>query len=238
MLCATLFISLDYMSGKLILLVEDNKEVQNLNRRMLEDEGFTVATAMTLADARAFVEREKPNAIILDIGMPDGDGRNFLREIRAGNSAAAKVPVLILTGYGKNADVVAGFESGCNDYLAKPYTFSVLFMRAKELLSRTERLPDVLQKGPLRLDVVSGLASLGGKDLRLTQKEFSLLLLFAQNEGKTVSAEYLYEKVWKQPLAWDKNAVQTAISKLRKKIEDAGYGITIIRGQGYVFEEN
>ena len=226
------------MRKKWILCVEDNRKVQALNQMEFEERGYGVRLAFTLAEAREAVSRETPSLIILDIGMPDGSGMDFLRELRAGHSAAAKAPVLMLTGYGEDTDVVAGFESGCNDYLAKPYTFPILFMRAKELLSRAERLPEALQKGPLLLDVVSGQVLLGGMDLLLTRKEFSLLLLLAQNEGKTVSVEYLYDKAWKQPLAGDKNAVQTAVSKLRKKIDASGYDIIAVRGHGYVFEES
>jgi DNA-binding response OmpR family regulator len=96
-------------------------------------------------------------------------------------------------------------------------------------------VPEILEKGALRLDILAGQAFYGDEDLLLTKKEFALLLLLAQNEGKIVSAEYLYEKAWKQPLVGDKNAVQTAVSKLRKKIEPSGYDIATERGQGYSF---
>jgi DNA-binding response OmpR family regulator len=217
--------------------VEDNKKVQTFNNLQFAEHGYDVTLAFTLGEAREAIKRETPGLIILDINMPDGDGRNFLRELRAGDTAVSKIPVLMLTGYGKDKDIVSGFESGCNDYLAKPYTFPVLLMRAKELLSRMGRVPDVIQKGSLKLDIVSGQAFYFDDGLFLTKKEFALLLLLVQNDGKTMSAEYLYEKVWKQPLAGDKNAVQALVSNLRKKIELSEYDIAVERGKGYVLEK-
>ena len=168
--------------------------------------------------------------------MVDGNGLNFLREFRAASPAHANIPVLVLTGYGEDKEIVSGFESGCNDYMSKPYTFPVLFMRAKELLSRAERLPDILQKGSLELDIMAGQAFLNGEDLLLGQKEFLLLLLFVQNEARTMSVEYIYEKIWNAPLSNNDGAVKNTIYKLRKKLSASGYTITSTRGEGYVFE--
>jgi DNA-binding response OmpR family regulator len=229
--------NMNSMNKPLILCVEDNKKVQMFNKLQFAEHGYDVTLAFTLGEAREAIRREMPELIILDINMPDGDGRNFLRELRAGDTAVSKTPVLMLTGYGKDKDIVAGFESGCNDYMSKPYTFPVLFMRVKELLSRTGRIPDILQKGSLKLDVVSGQAFCINADLLLTKKEFALLLLFIQNENKPMSAKYLYEKVWKQPLADDKNALQVLVSRLRKKIEPSEYDISAERGKGYVLEK-
>ena len=220
------------MSGKLILLIEDSQKVQNYNRRMLTDEGFLVETALTLADARAFLKTKKPDAIILDIGMPDGNGLDFLREFRQ----VSKIPVLLLTGYGEAKDIVAGFKTGCDDYLPKPYTFEVLLVRLTRLLQGAEQVPENIEKGSLTLKITSMTALLRGEDILLTQKEFFLLLLFAQNEDKAMSAEYIYEKVWGQEMHRDVRAVQQRISTLREKIEGSGYVISSIRTEGYRFE--
>lgn len=227
------------MNNHMILCVEDNKQVQAFNKMEFEERGYTVIPAMTLCDAREALRRELPGLIILDINMPDGNGLDFLREFRAVNPAHAKIPVLILTGYGKDTEVVAGFESGCNDYMAKPYTFPVLFMRAKELLSRAERLPEALQKDSLKLDIISGRAFINDQDLLLTQKEFALLLTFVQNEDVTMNLEQIYEKIWKVPIGDDKRALRRQISNLRTKLEEGrcGYIISTIYGAGYSFEK-
>lgn len=220
------------MSDQLILLVEDSKKVQNFNKRMLERAGFAVELAMTLADARAFLAGQMPAAIILDIGMPDGSGLDFLQELRE----TSKIPVLLLTGYSETKDIVQGFKGGCNDYLTKPYTFEVLHVRLLRLLQSAEQVPETIAKGSFSLNLTSMIANLNGEDMFLTQKEFALLLLFLQNEGKTMSADYIYEKVWGQTMADDVRAVKFQVSHLRKKIEGSGYVIPAVRGGGYRFE--
>jgi len=217
------------MNNKMILLIEDNLDVQNFNRLMLEEEGFYVETVMTLAEARSFLERRTPDIIILDIGMPDGSGLDFLCEFRQ----SSNIPVLLLTGFGDDIDVIKGYEHGCNDYLPKPYTFGVLLARIKSLLQSAEQIPDHITRGALFLDVMSGQAFINDHDLLLSQKEFALLLLLIQNEGKIISAEYIYKKVWGQNLAGDKNAVQVAVSRLRIKLEPSGLFISIKRNIGY-----
>ena len=118
------------MEKKVILLVEDNKKIQAFNKRMLERNNFIAETAMTLADAKSFLKRQTPAAIILDIGMPDGNGLNFLRELRQ----ESEIPVLLLTGYSIDSDFIREFKSKNNDYLSKPYKFESLLERVKALI--------------------------------------------------------------------------------------------------------
>jgi len=209
-------------------------QVQIFNKPLLEAKGFTVRPAMTLREAREAIELEMPELVILDIRLPDGNGLDFLRELRK----TSAVPVIALTNNSEEIDIINGLSSGCDDYVPKPYTFPLLYARIEALLRRSSSVPEVIQKSSLRLDVVSGQAFLNDGDLLLTQKEFALLLLFVQNGEKTMSAEYLYEKVWKKPIKNDKNALQVTVSKLRKKIEPSGYNIATSRGQGYKFEKN
>ena len=222
------------MNGKTILLAEDNKKVQGFNKRLLAGEGFAVQTAMTLADARGILKQQAIDAMILDIGMPDGNGLDFLRELRQ----TSRIPVLMLTGYGETSDVIKGFESGCDDYLRKPYTFEELLARIKRLLYRVELVPETVTRGRLTLKPAPMIALLDGEDILLTQKEFSLLMLFAQNEGKTMSAGYIYEQVWGREMMGDDRALQQRISSLREKIEESGYVIAAVRGEGYRFVLN
>lgn len=220
------------MNKKLLLLVEDNEKVQKYNKQMLEHKGFAVETATTLESAAAFLQIKKPSAIILDIGMPDGSGLDFLRSLRQ----TSKVPVLLLTGFGEAKDVVIGFESGCDDYLPKPYTFEVLLARLNRLLKSSEQLPDSIIKGELTILIPSNEVFISGKKMRLTQNEFSLLLLFVQNEDKLISGEFLYESVWGQKLAGNYGAIRNAIYKLRKKLVLSGYTIYAEWGEGYCFQ--
>jgi DNA-binding response OmpR family regulator len=216
-----------------ILFVEDDKDIQEVNKNMLERRGgYSVHLAMNLAEARQRIKESVPDLIVLDIMLPDGNGLEFLRELRAD----ADIPVLLLTALSESSDVVAGLRAGGDDYLAKPYDNDVLLAHIEMFWRWTERIPKTLVRGTLTADIIAGRALINGRDLLLTQKEFALLLVFMQNEGITMSVEDLYKKVWKRPLGENKNTLQTTISTLRKKIEPSGYGISVSRGQGYVFE--
>ena len=219
------------MSG-LILLVEGNEQILRGNERMLKRRGYDVTTAMTLREARDWVRETRLDAIVLDIMLPDGSGLDFMREIRQ----TSNVPILLLTGLTTPEDIVRGLREGGDDYITKPYDFPVLLARIEAMLRRAGRMPESLTKGSLKLDVVSGQVFCGGENLLLTQKDFALLLLFMQNEDKAITAAYLYEKVWKAPLSEDKQAIKSAISRLRKKLTGSGYMISTQRNEGYVFE--
>jgi len=220
------------MNRKQILLIEDDRQVQNYNKQMLKDEGFGVETAMTLAEARAFLKSGTPDAIILDIGMPDGNGLDFLREFRQ----TSKIPVLLLTGFGESKDIVIGFQTGCDDYLPKPYTFDVLLARLTRLLQSAEQVPETITKGRLTLKITPMLALVDGADIQLTQKEFALLQFFVKHENQPLSAEYIYEQVWGQSAAGDARQVKYQVSRLRKKLEGSGYALAVNRREGYCFE--
>jgi DNA-binding response OmpR family regulator len=220
------------MNNKTILCIEDHIQVQLFNKSLLEAKGFAVKLAMTLAQAREICAAEMPSLIILDIHLPDGNGLDFLRDLRQ----TSGVPVIALTKDSEEEHLVAGLAGGCDDYVTKPYAFPVLYARIGAVLRRISKLPDSIEKGALRLDVTAGRALVHGKDMLLTQKDFAMLLLFAQNEGRTVSAEALYEKLWKAPLAGNINALKNAVSRLRAKLGGSGYAIVTRRGEGYLFE--
>ncbi len=219
------------MNGKRILLVEDNEKIMQGNRRMLLRRGYEVAAALTLGEARKALKAQRPDLIVLDIMLPDGSGLDFMGEFRR----YSKVPILLLTGLTTPEDIVRGLRLGGDDYLAKPYDFGVLLARVEALLRRAEQIPDKLTRGRLSLDVAAGAAALDGTDLLLTQKEFALLLIFAQNEGRFIRAEVLYEKVWKQPMLGDSQSLKKTVYRLREKIKGSGWRIELSRGEGYGF---
>ncbi|MDR1804221.1 MAG: response regulator transcription factor [Treponema sp.] len=224
----------------LILLVEDNEQIQRGNERMLKRRGYAVTSALTLAEARRRIAEQTPDAIVLDIMLPDGNGLDFMRELRTRKlPTESSVPILLLTGLTTPEDVVRGLSSGGDDYLAKPYDFNVLAARIEALLRRTGRVPETLTKGALQLDIIANRAYLGGNDLLLSPKEFALLLLMAQNEGRLLSAEYLSEAIWKQPPTADTSTVRTAVSRLRTKLGDGKADAFIIENEkqegGYIF---
>lgn len=220
------------MSGKRILLVEDNEQIMQGNERMLTRRGYEVVTALTLAAARSALEVRMPDLFVLDIMLPDGSGLDFMAELRQ----YSQTPVLLLTGLTTPEDIVRGLTAGGDDYLPKPYDFGVLLARVEALLRRAQQVPERIRKGGLCLDVTADVATLDGADLLLSQKEFALLLIFVQNEERFTSAEYLYEKVWKQPMAGNSNTLKTTLNRLREKIKSCGYRIEWSRGEGYCFE--
>jgi DNA-binding response OmpR family regulator len=199
----------------LILLVEDNEQILRGNSRMLRRRGYETMAAMTLAEARGCMAEKTPTAIVLDIMLPDGSGLDFMRELRK----TSAIPILLLTGLTTTEDIVRGLDDGGDDYLTKPYDFSVLIAHIEALLRRAAHIPDTLVKGALTLDIRANRAILGGVDMLLTQKEFAVLLLMLENEGQVLSTDYIYEKVWKQaPDNGTGSAVKNVISRIRKKL--------------------
>jgi DNA-binding response OmpR family regulator len=216
-----------------ILLVEDNREIQEVNKNMLlRHGGYHIRLAKNLAEARKQITKARPDIIVLDITLPDGSGLDFLEELRRDT----EIPVLLLTALDEPSDVVKGLQTGGDDYLTKPYNNAELLARIETILRRASHPPKTLTKGRLTLNMISGMAFVNGKDLLLSHKEFAVLLLLVQNEGKTVSMEYLFKEVWGMPMN-DNRTLKKHISELRKKLEDETSGCEIenVRGEGYCF---
>ena len=215
-----------------LLLIEDNIEVQNNNRKILERRGYPLKLAMTLAQAREIIAADPPRAIILDVILPDGSGLDFLTELRR----TSHIPVLLLTALSTPADIIAGLNAGGDDYLPKPYNLAEFLARVNALLRRAEQVPEIIRKGMLTLHMASGQAFLAGVPMQLSQKEFQLLYILVQNEGLMVTSEYLYEKAWGMPMMGDTQSVKSAVSRLRKRLSGSGFSIMASRGKGYRFK--
>ncbi|GHV09024.1 DNA-binding response regulator [Clostridia bacterium] len=208
-----------------ILLVEDNPHIMTINRDKLTRAGYRVLEADTLQAASAILTTQQPDLIVLDVMLPDGNGVAWCANLR-GDSG--EPPVLFLSAKDETPDILDGFEAGGDDYLTKPYDLNILLARIKVLLDKASRVPQRIDKGRLTLDPLSGRAYTDGVDLLLTQKEFALLLLFTQHEGRPLDTEYLYERVWGHSMNENDNAVKYQISRLRGKIADCGFEITAV----------
>ena len=218
----------------IILLIEDNVKILESNRRILEGSGLTVLTAESLSQAREHLSTAVPDVIVLDIMLPDGDGLEFLPELRESCSA----PVLFLTAKDNPDEKLAGLCAGGNDYITKPYDINEFRQRVLNFLTlqRSMRASESsISLGSIKLDVVAQLAFLSGKDMLLSPKEFALLHLFMTHAGETISADTLYQNVWKLPMNNDDRAVRFQVSHLRAKLEGSGYSIINKRGKGYCF---
>ena len=218
------------MNNKTILMVEDDPHIMNINRISLKKHGYHLLEAETLEKAREHLEKITPDLILLDVLLPDGTGIDFLREIN-------NTPVLILTALGESSDIVTGLEQGADDYLTKPYDPKELVARVDALLRRSQKL-ETLTKGDLTLNIARHEAFVCGEDVGLTRMQFLLLYYFINNEGKAMEAERLYKEVWGQALTEYDNSLKMAVSRLREKIEPAGFIIESVRGLGYRFKED
>lgn len=221
----------------IVLLVEDDKEILRINRRILEKEGFTVLCAESLCEARQKLAGQSPDVLVLDIMLPDGSGLDFCREVQGFTVS----PVLFLTALDENHEIVEGLAAGGSDYITKPYDMEQFVARVKSHLrlarmnQRAAEQAKTLVRGPLTLEMVSGRAYLNGTDLLFNAKEFALLRFLIQNEGTTFSKEALYEAVWNLPVIHDARVIKSHLSRVRVRLQGSGYTIETVRGVGYRF---
>ncbi|MDR1643109.1 MAG: response regulator transcription factor [Clostridiales bacterium] len=223
-------------NAPLILLVEDDQEVLGFNERKLLRRGCNVITAQTLGIARSLLTVHRPDLIVLDVMLPDGNGFEFCSQMRQ----TSDVPVLFLTGKTDVRDKVEGLSDGGDYYLTKPYDYDEFAAVVDSLLrrsARAEKSRSLVSKGPLTLDIMSSRAFMHNTDLLLSPKEFALLHFFVLHEGQVLSFDLIFETIWHMPLAGNLAALQRAVSKLRNKLQNVGaiVDIQIHRGSGYEF---
>ncbi|WP_195267202.1 response regulator transcription factor [Eubacterium sp. 1001713B170207_170306_E7] len=217
-----------------VLMVEDNEHVLALNQSVLQRKGYRVLTARSLAEAHSLLARKpQVDAAVLDIRLPDGDGLAFIPELRR----ATPAPVLMLTSSQDYESMVRGLTGGADDYMTKPYRIDELLARIDAMIIRRSAALSATEvvRGPLVLDTVAQRGFLFEQDMLLQPREFALLLFLIRSGEQSVSADALYEAVWKLPPAGSGGAVKTTVSRLRSKLRGSGYTITAVRGQGYQF---
>jgi two-component system copper resistance phosphate regulon response regulator CusR len=226
--------------GPRILVVEDDPRVSGSLARGLGEAGYGVAVTATLREAQAQLDLQAPALVILDLGLPDGDGVQVLRRLR---QDGARVPVIILTARDSVVQRVAGLDEGADDYLAKPFSFSELLARVRARLrtARQEAESTVLQVADLEIDRLARRVRRGGRGIDLTAREFDLLAYLACNAGFPVSRDMLTRDVWhvaSRATSMDK-IIDVHISHLRDKVE-GGSPIRLIhtlRGIGFMLSE-
>ena len=217
-----------------ILLVEDNPHIMKINAQLLTLRGYQVLQAETAAQAREQLRWHPVDLIVLDILLPDGSGLELCRELKA----QRPIPILFLTALGENQDVVEGLRAGGDDYLAKPYDLEVLVARIEARLRAAEEVRRYFGYGGLKLDLLTMTGYVNGKDIQLTQKEFTALLLARAAERK-ISQEELMEALWGPDAHAESRALWTLISRLRKKLnsQESRLEISSLRGGGYLLEQ-
>jgi len=218
-----------------ILLIEDELKVSEFIRRGLTEEGYQVVVAADGEEGAFEASQGEFDVVILDVMLPKMDGFAVLTELRGSGNT---VPVIMLTALGEVDDRVRGLEAGADDYLPKPFSFDELLARIQALMRRSQSIQTTapLTIADLHLDPVSRQVTRADQEIKLTAKEYGLLLHFMQNPGKVLSRARLTEHVWGGTEESFTNVVDVYVNYLRKKI-DKGFEprlIHTVRGAGYV----
>ncbi len=225
-----------------ILLVEDDPEISRLINLHFDSPQYKLTSCATFASAMTNLYNSDYNLVILDISLPDGNGLEICKHIRAKD---AQTPVMMLTCHSEESDKVLGLELGADDYVTKPFGILELKARVKAIMRRTANVPDVIVKSKvdfngLLLDMDKRKAVLNGNRLDLTVKEFDLLWLLANNPGKIFTRKQLLEQVWGFSFEGYEHTVTSHINRLRLKLESDLNNPSFILtawGSGYRFAE-
>ena len=224
-----------------ILVVEDEKEIQDLLAHYLRKEGFSPILAPDGETAILKARREKPDLVLLDILLPKADGLEVLRAIRA-DEMISRTPVVMLTAKGDEADRVVGLELGADDYIPKPFSPREVVARIKAILRRSrpgaqEPEPAVLAYRDLRMDTGRHEVRCQGKPVALTSKEFRILKALLSSSGRVLSREAILSKVWGEDTHVIDRTVDVHIAKLRQKIPFLVKAIETVKDVGYKLRE-
>lgn len=217
-----------------ILIVEDEERVGRFIERALNEQAYTTRLVTRCADARDALAESPYDAIVLDLGLPDGDGLALLREWRA---SGFDEPVLVLSARDAVNDRIRGLNLGADDYLPKPFSLDELVARLRSLLRRQGTAPRVtmLEHGPVRLDLLARTATFEGRPVDLTTREFALLELFLQNPRRVLTRTLIAEKIWHASYDLETNLIDVYVRRLRRKFERPSGEpfIKTLRGTGY-----
>jgi DNA-binding response OmpR family regulator len=215
-----------------ILLVEDEDRIASFVVKGLSAEGHTVERAGTVAEGTGLALTQDYDLLILDLMLPDGDGRDLLKRVRTEDK---DVPVLIVSALGQIDDKVDLLDAGANDYLTKPFAFAELAARVRALTRVGQTRSDVLKVGDLELDTKSRVACRGEVSVDLPAREFALLEYLMRHNGQVLTRQQLLNAVWGFDFDTDSNVVDVYVSYLRKKLDhgDESSIIETVRGAGY-----
>jgi DNA-binding response OmpR family regulator len=199
-----------------VVIIEDDQRIRQLVTRVLAGKGYQVDGAATALDGLQQIVQLSPDVVVLDMGLPDLDGAELLKMIRA----VTDVPVIVATARSEDRDVIRTLDAGADDYLVKPFSVEQLEARVRAVLRRSsaESAAPQIVVGDLRIDQSSRVATLDGVLLQLSPKEFDLLVYLAERVDVVVSKRQLMAEVWRQPYGGSDKTVDVHISWLRKKL--------------------
>jgi two-component system KDP operon response regulator KdpE len=205
------------MNRPLVLVVDDEPHILRALQTGLRGAGYDVAAAATADEALAAAAMRPPDAVILDLVLPDGSGIDVARELRSWSAA----PILVLSVVGDEAEKVAALDAGADDYVEKPFGIDELLARLRALLRRAGPASGpVLEIGELVIDLDKQLVTVAGRRVQLTPNEFELLRVLAQNEGKLMTHPAILREVWGPAYGTESHYLHVYVSQLRRKLED------------------
>ena len=227
------------MAKETILFVEDDKNIVELVKYNLEQEGFRVLTAVTGLAGLEKALKEKPALVILDLMLPEMNGLEICKTLKL-NKKTHLTPIIMLTAKGTESDKVIGLELGADDYVTKPFSPRELMARVKAVLRRSqEKLSEeILRSGTIELDITKHELRLKGKPVEITAKEFELLGILMSSKGRVLTREVLLSKVWgyENSVNIETRTVDMHIGQLRKKIGKEAERIVTVKSVGYRFD--
>ena len=215
-----------------VMVVEDDAPVRHLITASLSAEDYTVIAAQTAAEAVHLATTRNPYMILLDLGLPDGDGVEVIKQIRVWT----ETPIIVISARDEDTDKIEALDAGADDYLTKPFSVAELLARLRATQRRLAYLAAgntdaVFRNGDLVIDYAAGRAYLAGQELKLTSIEYRLLCLLAQNVGKILTHKYITQKIW--GIGWENNiaSLRVFMATLRKKLETSQDSPTYIQTQ-------
>jgi two-component system, OmpR family, phosphate regulon response regulator OmpR len=223
-----------------LLLIDDDARLTAMVVDYLRNAGYRIDSALTLAEGRAKLHAEPYDALLLDLMLPDGDGLDFTRGLRA-DARTRRLPLLMLTARGEPMDRIVGLELGADDYLPKPFEPRELLARVKALLRRAQpeaAADEVLTFGRLEIDLGAREARLAGAHCDLTSHQFELLAVLAQSAGRVLSRDQIMDALRGHPMDAFDRSIDVHVSRIRAAIEDdpkAPKRVLTVRGAGYLF---
>ncbi len=212
------------MNRPTILIVEDDAPVRNLMITTLKTHDYRYLTASSGSDAVMQASSHNPEVIFLDLGLPDMDGIDVIRQIRSWSN----MPIIVISARSEDEDKITALDAGADDYLTKPFSVEELLARLRVTIRRLSMMnmnnaadTSVYANGPLKIDYPAGCAFLNGEELKLTPIEFRLLCLLAKNTGKVLTHTYITQNIWER--SWDNDiaSLRVFMATLRKKLEAA-----------------
>ncbi len=226
-------------SPKRILIVEDERDILDLVRLYLEKEGYRTLGASSGTEALRLVKSDPPDLIVLDLMLPEMDGLEVCKRLRA-DSRTAMIPVIMLTAKAEESDTVIGLELGADDYVTKPFSPKTLVARVKALFRRMERAqeaPASYAYGALTMDLARHEVKANGEEVKLTAKEFGLLEHLLRHCGRVLTREVLLDSVWGYDREVTTRTVDVHIRRLKQKIPFLNDAIVSVKSLGYKLKD-